>query len=29
MSEPKTETTDYSKTLYLPQTDFPLRAGLP
>ncbi len=26
-----TETTkiDYSKTLYLPQTEFPMRAGLP
>lgn len=24
-----TETRDYSKTLYLPQTDFPMRAGLP
>ncbi|MER9236299.1 isoleucine--tRNA ligase [Mesorhizobium sp. M0622] len=23
------ETIDYSKTLYLPQTDFPMRAGLP
>ncbi|WP_312797427.1 isoleucine--tRNA ligase [Tianweitania sp.] len=23
------ETLDYSKTLYLPQTDFPMRAGLP
>ncbi|MCW4115284.1 isoleucine--tRNA ligase [Aurantimonas sp. MSK8Z-1] len=23
------ETTDYSKTLYLPQTEFPMRAGLP
>jgi isoleucyl-tRNA synthetase len=23
------EATDYSKTLYLPQTDFPMRAGLP
>ncbi|MEF2070253.1 isoleucine--tRNA ligase [Consotaella aegiceratis] len=23
------ETVDYSKTLYLPQTDFPMRAGLP
>ncbi len=22
-------TLDYSKTLYLPQTDFPMRAGLP
>ena len=21
--------TDYSKTLFLPQTDFPMRAGLP
>ncbi|WP_336278843.1 isoleucine--tRNA ligase [Bartonella sp. CB175] len=25
----KNETTDYSKTLYLPQTNFPMRAGLP
>ncbi|WP_407148427.1 isoleucine--tRNA ligase [Bradyrhizobium sp. ORS 86] len=25
----KTATADYSKTLYLPQTDFPMRAGLP
>ncbi len=25
----KSETTDYSKTLYLPQTEFPMRAGLP
>ncbi|WP_445492632.1 isoleucine--tRNA ligase [Rhodopseudomonas sp. RCAM05734] len=25
----KPETTDYSKTLYLPQTEFPMRAGLP
>ncbi|KQZ99519.1 isoleucine--tRNA ligase [Mesorhizobium sp. Root157] len=24
-----TETIDYSKTLYLPQTEFPMRAGLP
>ncbi|MCA0422713.1 MAG: isoleucine--tRNA ligase [Proteobacteria bacterium] len=24
-----TETTDYSQTLFLPQTDFPMRAGLP
>jgi len=24
-----TETPDYSKTLFLPQTDFPMRAGLP
>ena len=24
-----TEKIDYSKTLYLPQTDFPMRAGLP
>jgi isoleucyl-tRNA synthetase len=30
MSEkPKSEAADYSKTLYLPQTDFPMRAGLP
>lgn len=26
---PKSEAKDYSKTLYLPQTDFPMRAGLP
>ncbi|HEY0219860.1 MAG TPA: class I tRNA ligase family protein, partial [Afipia sp.] len=26
---PKTDGTDYSKTLYLPQTEFPMRAGLP
>jgi isoleucyl-tRNA synthetase len=25
----KTDGVDYSKTLYLPQTDFPMRAGLP
>jgi isoleucyl-tRNA synthetase len=25
----KTDASDYSKTLYLPQTDFPMRAGLP
>ena len=25
----KAEATDYSKTLYLPQTEFPMRAGLP
>lgn len=25
----KNETVDYSKTLYLPQTNFPMRAGLP
>jgi len=25
----KTDANDYSKTLYLPQTDFPMRAGLP
>ena len=24
-----TEKIDYSKTLYLPQTEFPMRAGLP
>ncbi len=30
MSEPKSETKrDYSETLFLPQTDFPMRAGLP
>ena len=26
---PKTDGPDYSKTLFLPQTDFPMRAGLP
>ena len=25
----KSEASDYSKTLFLPQTDFPMRAGLP
>jgi isoleucyl-tRNA synthetase len=25
----KSDTSDYSKTLFLPQTDFPMRAGLP
>src|ERR1700682_2473770 len=25
----KSESTDYSKTLFLPQTEFPMRAGLP
>src|SRR5256885_8836631 len=25
----KSDATDYSKTLFLPQTDFPMRAGLP
>ena len=25
----KSETHDYSKTLFLPQTEFPMRAGLP
>jgi len=25
----KSEATDYSKTLFLPQTEFPMRAGLP
>ncbi len=25
----KAQGPDYSKTLYLPQTDFPMRAGLP
>ena len=30
MSKPKSETKrDYSETLFLPQTDFPMRAGLP
>jgi isoleucyl-tRNA synthetase len=30
MSEkPKSDSHDYSKTLYLPQTEFPMRAGLP
>jgi isoleucyl-tRNA synthetase len=27
--KPKSDAPDYSKTLYLPQTDFPMRAGLP
>jgi isoleucyl-tRNA synthetase len=27
--KPKPDAPDYSKTLYLPQTDFPMRAGLP
>ena len=26
---PKSDANDYSKTLFLPQTDFPMRAGLP
>ena len=25
----KSDAKDYSKTLFLPQTDFPMRAGLP
>jgi hypothetical protein len=25
----KSDADDYSKTLFLPQTDFPMRAGLP
>ena len=25
----KSDTSDYSKTLFLPQTEFPMRAGLP
>ncbi len=25
----KSDASDYSKTLYLPQTEFPMRAGLP
>ena len=25
----KSDSADYSKTLFLPQTDFPMRAGLP
>jgi isoleucyl-tRNA synthetase len=29
MTEDNQATIDYSKTLYLPQTDFPMRAGLP
>ncbi|MFD0916140.1 isoleucine--tRNA ligase [Pseudahrensia aquimaris] len=29
MSDKTSDTFDYSKTLYLPQTDFPMRAGLP
>lgn len=28
-ADPKTDANDYSKTLFLPQTDFPMRAGLP
>jgi isoleucyl-tRNA synthetase len=28
-TSPKSEAKDYSKTLFLPQTDFPMRAGLP
>jgi isoleucyl-tRNA synthetase len=27
--KPKSDAADYSKTLFLPQTDFPMRAGLP
>src|SRR6185312_14260708 len=27
--KPQTTAPDYSKTLYLPQTEFPMRAGLP
>src|SRR5581483_3828986 len=26
---PKSDATDYSKTLFLPETEFPMRAGLP
>ncbi len=29
MSEPPAQTRDYSETLFLPKTDFPMRAGLP
>ena len=29
MNEDASQTVDYSSTLYLPQTDFPMRAGLP
>ncbi len=29
MNEDASKTVDYSSTLYLPQTDFPMRAGLP
>jgi isoleucyl-tRNA synthetase len=29
MSETKSDKRDYSETLFLPQTDFPMRAGLP
>ena len=29
MSSPKSDKRDYSETLFLPQTDFPMRAGLP
>ena len=25
----KSDATDYSRTLFLPQTEFPMRAGLP
>ena len=29
MTDSPTDAPDYSKTLFLPQTDFPMRAGLP
>ncbi len=29
MNEPPTKPRDYSETLFLPKTDFPMRAGLP
>ena len=29
MNEPPTKARDYSETLFLPKTDFPMRAGLP
>ena len=29
MTDTKTDTRDWSKTLFLPETDFPMRAGLP
>src|ERR1022692_3399445 len=29
MNTPKSDKRDYSETLFLPQTDFPMRAGLP
>ena len=29
MTDTERQTIDYSRTLYLPRTDFPMRAGLP